>query len=373
MRAVVDRLILIAVCSFFLVMDDSFYKALITFLISVAIEAFMVAMDRKSFSIGCCLAFLILAFLSDYQFYAFLPLACYEMMFSLASFNNQRIKITGSFYVALGYMILSCIMMLIMSAPSMDKRFIYLLLVLLPCSCYFSIRTRLSVEADRELEEQQNMNLGEKLLTQKRQKDFLLQKDSEVHLATLKERNRIAREIHDNVGHMLSRALLVTGAIKTVNKDAALIEPLNNLQSTLSEAMESVRESVHDLYDESIDLNATIEAVVKEFDFCPVELDLDSGRYMTKEIKYCIISILKEALSNTARHSNATLVKVTLRSHPSRYQLLIEDNGSVSINSDGTGIGLESMKERTNSLGGTIYISNEKGFRIFVTLPAGNE
>ena len=42
--------------------------------------------------------------------------------------------------------------------------------------------------------------------------------DTEIYLATLKERNRIAREIHDNVGHMLSRSILMVGALKTVNQ-----------------------------------------------------------------------------------------------------------------------------------------------------------
>ena len=49
--------------------------------------------------------------------------------------------------------------------------------------------------------------------------------DYEIHLATLKERNRIAREIHDNVGHLLSRSLLQTGALQVMNHDKALDAP----------------------------------------------------------------------------------------------------------------------------------------------------
>lgn len=43
--------------------------------------------------------------------------------------------------------------------------------------------------------------------------------DYEIYLATLKERNRIAREIHDNVGHMLTRSILQLGALSVINKD----------------------------------------------------------------------------------------------------------------------------------------------------------
>ena len=55
------------------------------------------------------------------------------------------------------------------------------------------------------------------LLEEKNQ--FLLEKqDTEIYTATLRERNRIAREIHDNVGHMLTRSILMVGALKTVNQ-----------------------------------------------------------------------------------------------------------------------------------------------------------
>ena len=61
------------------------------------------------------------------------------------------------------------------------------------------------------------------------------------------ERNRIAREIHDNVGHMLTRAIMLTGAIKVVNKNKSLCPSIDNLEECLSTAMNNIRESVHNL------------------------------------------------------------------------------------------------------------------------------
>ena len=61
----------------------------------------------------------------------------------------------------------------------------------------------------------------EKMLEEKN-KRLMSEQDQQVHLATLAERNRIAREIHDNVGHLLSRAILLLGAISTVNTDDRL-------------------------------------------------------------------------------------------------------------------------------------------------------
>ena len=69
-------------------------------------------------------------------------------------------------------------------------------------------------------------------------------------MATLKERNRIAREIHDNVGHMLSRAILQMGALSTVYEEEPLHGQLLKVNDTLNLAMNNIRESVHDLHDD---------------------------------------------------------------------------------------------------------------------------
>ena len=92
-------------------------------------------------------------------------------------------------------------------------------------------------------------------------KRLLSDQDREVHLATLAERNRIARDIHDNVGHLLSRAILLLGAISTINKDKTLAPQLELLSDTLDESMAKMRSSVHDLHDDSIDLEKNIREI----------------------------------------------------------------------------------------------------------------
>ena len=232
--------------------------------------------------------------------------------------------------------------------------------------------------------------------TVKANQDLLEKQDTEVYLATLKERNRIAREIHDNVGHMLSRSILMVGALKTVNQAENLKVPMEQLDQTLNEAMTNVRQSVHDLHDESVNLKEVMESLAEEFRFCPVQLTYDMGYDIPKEIKYSFIAITKEALNNVMRHSNANEVKILAREHPGLYQLIIEDNGTSDerIQSDGdgeeyteqesagktgnvrktentesSGIGIENMKKRVRMLGGTMQIQKENGFRIFITVP----
>lgn len=215
------------------------------------------------------------------------------------------------------------------------------------------------------------------LLLNKQNKTLIEKQNYEIHNAKLMERNRIAREIHDNVGHMLSRAILMTGALQTINQEENAKEPLNLLQETLSEAMDNIRKSVHDLHDESINLEESIRKIANDFSFCPIQLVYEVTSDVPKELRYAMLSIIKEALTNVNRHSNATSVNLSVREHPSMYQLIIHDNGTTaskkreySYHREGCqGIGLTNIHDRVVSLKGNLHISSEKGFRIFISFP----
>lgn len=227
----------------------------------------------------------------------------------------------------------------------------------------------------------------------------------EIYTATLKERNRIAREIHDNVSHLLSRSILITGAAKAVSSSEAVSPLLDSLDISLNQAMTSIRTSVHDLHDESVNLRESVEGLISEFQFCPVSLDYDMGLEIPREVKYCFISIVKEALSNMARHSNATSAYVVMREHPALYQLCIEDNGKIpesscisqsfsenrtsdsffgnprhpqntgwyDFSTQNRGMGLSNIHDRLAPLHGTVQITTDHGFRIFITIPKEQE
>jgi signal transduction histidine kinase len=229
---------------------------------------------------------------------------------------------------------------------------------------------------------------------ERRNKILREQQDAEIYTATLRERNRIAREIHDNVGHTLSRCILMTGAIATINTDENLKGPIGQLEEQLNQAMTKIRESVHDLHDDSVDLKESAELLIRDFKACDADLECAVSRSVPKEVKYCFLSVLREALTNVARHSNATQVHVRIIEHPAIYQLTIHDNGTVlphgmmqgghsasdlstigagdrqfhGTRSNG-GIGLENMRERVKMLQGSISITADSGFRIFISIP----
>ena len=93
---------------------------------------------------------------------------------------------------------------------------------------------------DRKYKKSQDDSRETLLLMQEKNKSLLKNQDYEIYNATLQERNRIAREIHDNVGHMLSRAILLMGAIKAVNQSPELALPIEQTENTLSQAMDSI-------------------------------------------------------------------------------------------------------------------------------------
>ncbi|PKM75064.1 MAG: two-component sensor histidine kinase [Firmicutes bacterium HGW-Firmicutes-17] len=204
---------------------------------------------------------------------------------------------------------------------------------------------------------------------EKKNKMLMEKQDYELNLATLTERNRIARDIHDNVGHMLSRSILQTGALLAISKEVQTREGLVQIKETLSEAMDSIRNSVHDLHDEALDLQVELQTLIKNFEFCPVKFDYDVESSLDKEVKYCFIAVVKEAFSNIIRHSNATEVSLVIREHPGLLQLVVKDNGSGSVNPDSTGIGLKNITDRVAALNGNVHITADRGFRIFISVP----
>lgn len=207
------------------------------------------------------------------------------------------------------------------------------------------------------------------MLLEEKHHDLLVKQDYEIRLATLNERNRIAREIHDNVGHLLSSALLQVGALQAINQQTTLQAPFHNLHDTLNQAMSSVRNSVHDLHEHALDLHMEIQKLLKEFTFCQSKLAYDLSSNLKQEVIYQILAIIKEALHNVVKHSNANIVSIILREHPSFIQLIIEDNGTKQSSIHFPGIGLHNMQQRVDLYHGYLNINTQKGYQIFITLP----
>lgn len=206
-------------------------------------------------------------------------------------------------------------------------------------------------------------------------KELMDTQDKEIYYAKLRERNRIAREIHDNVGHMLTRSILQMGALMTIHKEEPLHQELDSVKKTLDVAMNNVRESVHDLHDESIDLKQSLEDIVKELsNEYTMNFTYDVGENPPREYKYAIIGVVKEATANIIKHSINDCVDIVLREHPGMYQLTVHDylseNGtpkSKKMKSGSSGIGMSNMEDRVAKFNGRISIYKDNGYKLFAT------
>ncbi len=208
----------------------------------------------------------------------------------------------------------------------------------------------------------------------KKNKELLEKQDYEVNLATLNERNRIAREIHDNIGHMLSRSILQVGALLAITKDEMTRSALEDVKKALTSGMDSIRSSIHNIHEDSIDLKTKLEAIVHEFTFCDISFGYQVTNDFTIKAKYSILYIVKEALNNVIKHSNATKVSISINEHQNLYQLVISDNGTKKSESGSSGsMGINSMQERIASLNGTMHLDRDMGYRILISLPKERE
>lgn len=208
------------------------------------------------------------------------------------------------------------------------------------------------------------------LLTQQNH-DLVISKNNEIQMATLQERNRIAREIHDNVGHLLTRSILQTGALIAINKNEALAAPLMGLRDTLDTAMNNIRTSVHDLHDETVNLQTAIQDMLDHTPNIAITFRYEMKDDLPKEIKYHMIAIFKEALNNITKHSNADKVTISCFEHPGFYQFMIADNGT-NIQSLINGMGLTNMKNRIDACNGSMRIDTKNGFQIFIVIMKGD-
>lgn len=245
--------------------------------------------------------------------------------------------------------------------------------LLMAFAIMLSYFTELLLGYQMKLHSMRDASMEHDMLMEQMNHQLIEKQNAQIYNATLKERNRIAREIHDNVGHMITRSILQVGAIGVINTDEKLKAPIADLKSTLDTAMDSMRKSVHDLYDESVDLRQALAKLKPTDSAFAFSLEYDCEDDVPRDVKYAFIAIAKEAVNNAVKHSNGDEIRIIVREHPAFYQLEIMDNGTTAderrlSGETGDGIGIKNIKERVAAIGGTMRIKADDGFMIFVTL-----
>lgn len=204
--------------------------------------------------------------------------------------------------------------------------------------------------------------------------------DYETRAAALSERTRIARDIHDGVGHLLTRLVLQTKALQVTHRDEpAVVADLAELDSSLGEALDSMRRSVHALSDEGEDLPTSLNLLASRCGIEQVPVDCSLEEAPPPEVSRCVIAVVREALTNAARHSRADSAQVRVIDYPAFWQVTVVNEGGPprdDLSARGgarTGMGLRSITERVEALGGTVRITPQPRFTVFAMIPRGRE
>lgn len=206
-------------------------------------------------------------------------------------------------------------------------------------------------------------------------------------LATAQERNRIARDIHDSLGHALTALnVQLQTAVMLWQQEPDRAEPFLQQARRLGvTAMQEVRKSVRALREENRaeqSLSETIAAVVDDFrQGSGIETQMHiigqtagiGNTAVSAAIVNALYRIVQEALTNIYKYAQATTVTVEIETTSEIVRLSVVDNGCGFDrgSSIGTGFGLQGMQERIAALGGTFTLETElgKGCRIGVEVP----
>lgn len=227
MRKITDEGFLFLYGAGLLVTAETGMPAVITILFACIYTCVNLVGEEKYLHYIMTIAF-VAAGIASKEMWMFLPVVLYNML-----------CFYSPVYIGAGGIIVACEAPAFREYYGLEKEM--LIVAGLAAAVLLYGRTRRLNELEQEYKRVRDDSRELTLMLEKKNQDLLEKQDTEVYLATLKERNRIAREIHDNVGHMLSRSILMVGALKTILEAGGEVE----VTGTGQDGKDAVR-----LYDE---------------------------------------------------------------------------------------------------------------------------
>lgn len=208
---------------------------------------------------------------------------------------------------------------------------------------------------------------------QARQNAALRLSQSEVRqLARVAERERIARDLHDLLGHTLSLIALKSElARKLIDSDAERARSeIETVEATARKALSEVREAVSGFRQQG--LTGELEQARMALTAAGVELDQDvaDNPQLDSQTEAVLALVLRESVTNIIRHARAHRCRIRLQPEADgEWVLTISDDGRGGIRPDGAGI--DGMRARIESLGGRFSIGGREGAELTARVPAG--
>jgi signal transduction histidine kinase len=229
-------------------------------------------------------------------------------------------------------------------------------------------------------------NVTEKLSRQAAEQKAVIQRlvlDRTLHVQE-EERRRIARELHDEAGQLLTSLLV---GLRTLTDSRRLTEAkrqakaMREIASSAIEELSRLARGLHSSVLDDLGLEAAIRRYTEDFTAthhieCSLDLGNDDASSLSRDAQINIYRIVQEALTNVARHSQATRVSVGLREQESALVVAIADNGcGLPGNQVGADLsqhlGIESMRQRAAIVGGELQLISEaqRGLKVVVRIP----
>jgi len=191
------------------------------------------------------------------------------------------------------------------------------------------------------------------------------------------ERQRIARELHDDVGQRLTLMSVELERLCS-RSDASfqcLIPGLLNQARAISDSLHNMSHNLHSAGLDVLPLSALLKTLCREFrEKTSTEMQFaehDVPPYLPEEVKLCLYRVAQESLQNVVKHSQAHRAKLELTGNDQGLTLVVEDDGIGFEHRPLDGLGMASMRERLGSVAGTIKITSAlmKGTRVEAYVP----
>lgn len=200
-------------------------------------------------------------------------------------------------------------------------------------------------------------------------------------LAVVKERNRMASEVHDTLGHTMTsiKALLDLSLIELNNNSLGEVRKvINDAREFTKEGMGELRRSILGLSSSGLESDSIIDAIkslIIKFESLGVHIDFsvdEPEQYREKRISFSttVYRLCQEALTNSVKHGKAKNISIIIRTINDLVRISIIDDGC-GCKDIHKGFGLSGMEKRVKNLNGKILLGSDgvKGFNIHIEIP----
>ena len=217
----------------------------------------------------------------------------------------------------------------------------------------------------KEEKEKKDILYRELLDTHKQLKEYT---DELKRLSAIEERNRIARDIHDTLGHNMTALIMQLQMAEHYAKsdEVKSTEMLNSSLNTAKESLTKIREVVETLRGKETSPEMAIKTLVEEFSEktgAEIELKIEGEMSNNYGVNSAIYHIVQEGMTNAIRHGNASKIWINLTYSNKNIKFSIKDNGAGAV-AFIEGFGLKGIRERVESFGGKVEYKSQDGFVI---------